>query len=662
MPIQTVRPNATVRAGTLTATGAASRHAALSDDSDSSYVGGSTSHHEAGNASRTVVAWAPPSIPAGAKVSACRVRVRAVHATSAGGGVGVRLEQESPAAFGTLDIYSLPSSITTFVGPWRSAAPSGVEWTAALVGAVHAGITSSSSNMRAHELYLDVDYNERPEVAPSIGEATAGVVSGTTRPRVDLGYADPEGDVQAAYEVAVYHNAGGGVLGTLVWASGEVLSLAPQVKVGVDLNNGAYVAQVRARQNWSGSKHWSTWKTVLWTQDVPLTNTPTVTVTADPDEARMLVEVAGGGGTGAAAEWFTVERYGKAGWEPVRGGAPLVADLAPNLFDADTASLEGGMGGWIPRSVASAVSRVEVPAAHGDWALRVEPSTSGTAEAYSSVEADGVPVTAGEQYTARASVRSDAAGVYAWMWIQWINASDAFISGDVAGAPISSGWQQLAVTRTAPAGAVKARLMLQAGSLAAGEAALWDAFAINPGADAEFRPPGTDRPATLYDYEVPLRGQASYRARGFRDVAGTVIASGLWSAVAADELALKSRWITDVEFPDHLHVKVKLHDHGRKWEGRDHVHLPADMGVAVVESERVVRFDDVSLWALDSAEHEMLLRLIGMRRTVLFRDRRDTLYVRLHGGREASQFGPDAANADSVRVSMVEVARPPVTG
>ena len=69
MTVVTTRPNATVASSGMTATGAAARHAALNDDSDSSYVTSAVTEY-------FTLGFAEPTIPAGGLVKAVALRQR----------------------------------------------------------------------------------------------------------------------------------------------------------------------------------------------------------------------------------------------------------------------------------------------------------------------------------------------------------------------------------------------------------------------------------------------------------------------------------------------------------------------------------------------------------------------------------------------------------
>jgi hypothetical protein len=320
VPIQTLRPNLTSRAGTWTLTGAATAHEALSDDDDGSYLA-----HPDSSAGSVTAAFGvtDPTFPTSAKIKAVRSRLRGSKAS--GDGVVVWLSAGTSVG----DEFPLTTSVATHEGAWRSSRPSGGEWSwADVAGAQQVLSVFDGVGRRVHELYLDVDYNERPEV---LVNGPAATVTDTSRPTIAWSYSDAEGDPQEAYEVRLFlaaDAAGSTPPGSgAVWASGEVLSTATSRQVPVDLlESSDYRVFVRARQSWDGpSKHWSTWDYLDFTTALSPPDAPLLTVEVDEAEGRMLLHVAPVE-EGLEAEWLTVETsLDGESWRPVR----FTGDLLP---------------------------------------------------------------------------------------------------------------------------------------------------------------------------------------------------------------------------------------------------------------------------------------------------------------------------------------------
>lgn len=329
MPIVTVRPVATL-ATAWSLVGASTRHEALSDDSDSSYLELTGSANGAG---LTLRLGNVPSWPAGAKVRAVRFRLRQL-ATSSTQNLHVPIIRQ---ADGTSTLHnfaltapSIPTTIGTLATAWASKPQQGgqPEWTEQLLTdatVVLERVVNDSATTRLHELFCDIDLNERPEVAVT---GPSSPVTDTVRPTVTWDYADAEGDPQQAFQVQVWDG------GTLLYDSGVVSSGDNSHDLGEDLpGQGTFEFRVRARQAWSGEgEHWSEWDTALVEMDLPSPPPPSVTVVAEPDQARMRIELEDTAtGADLEAEYFRVEfRDGPSQpWTDVRGAkvGELPADL-----------------------------------------------------------------------------------------------------------------------------------------------------------------------------------------------------------------------------------------------------------------------------------------------------------------------------------------------
>jgi hypothetical protein len=181
-----------------------------------------------------------------------------------------------------------------------------------------------------YELWVDVDFNERPVATAT---APTGTVTATTRPTVTWNYSDPEGDPQEAFEVRVYTPPAGGWTsaspgggGTLVWSSGVVLSEPARSRpVGVDLANGEHRAYVRARQSWPTNDHWSLWTHVTWQQAAQAPTPPTLAVVVDADGGFVRATVQATNGNSTPTDSIRVQHSHDGGitWRTVRGGGAV---------------------------------------------------------------------------------------------------------------------------------------------------------------------------------------------------------------------------------------------------------------------------------------------------------------------------------------------------
>lgn len=166
---------------------------------------------------------------------------------------------------------------------------------------------------------------------------------------------------------------------------------------------------------------------------------------------------------------------------------------------------------------------------------------------------------------------------------------------------------------------------------------------------------------SVYDHEAPFNVERAYRARVYVDVGGNVVASPEDTGEATVVTAV--RWLTDVLDPDRLHVEVAGRGHERTFAGREVVHRPAGLSTAVVEAEPPVRADSLTFVTTSrtAASHDDLEVAMGSTRTLLYRDRRESVFLRLTGSRQRRQVSWDGAKVDEWSASAVEVARPEVS-
>jgi hypothetical protein len=321
----TLRPNGTVQTfGTVV--GAASGHAALSDNSDASYIDIPLDEYD----------MATTAFPAGSQIRSVTQRLRYL-ANDAFFTTAMVLSHRVGASGTVSPNTSVPNSavITTNSGAARTVNPDGNPWTQADIDGLHFILTALNSNSsiyttRAHEAYIDVLYNERP-TAVVTAPAEGGSVTTTTQPTVTWTYADPEADAQERYRVKVFSAAQYGAGGfdpetsTATWDSGDVFSAATSVVVASPLVNGVtYRAYVKVGDvTPSGySAKWSTWDSNTFTIAVTPPGTPTVTAVAAAAGSTMGGTVTSGSiPAGGSGHRFELQRSvdGGASWQTVRG-------------------------------------------------------------------------------------------------------------------------------------------------------------------------------------------------------------------------------------------------------------------------------------------------------------------------------------------------------
>jgi len=297
MAVVTVRPNGS-DAAAFTVTGAASAHAALSDNSDSSFIRRTSGSVRAS----AVIDFGTTTIASGSIVSRVRLRARARtpdRKSNVEFALGVR-RANNQQRYGPALALTGKRGLATYEGPWQSTAPAGGIWTQPEINEVLVRITDlcakSGQRAFAYELYVDVDVIAQPTVTVT---APSGQVTNTSRPNVQWSFSDAENQPQAAFEVRVYTLAETNRTGfTLddrteyppVWETGQVAGQANLARVGVILDNDDYVAYVRAARSVGAALFFSAWQTSAFEIDLTRPDAPTLTGTHDPAEGVVELE------------------------------------------------------------------------------------------------------------------------------------------------------------------------------------------------------------------------------------------------------------------------------------------------------------------------------------------------------------------------------------
>lgn len=343
MPTETLRPNATIKDDNLSVTGAASAHAALSDDSDSSYA--LQTDNGADDAEMGLGTF---SLPAGARIKEARARARCRSVDSGGDAIGVQLLDPDGGVVAEIP-YETPitSTITTYAGAWTAATLSQSDIDG-LTLAFRSQIQADS--VRFMELYADVVYATQPTatITTPTGDPT---YTGTNKPTIEWTYAQgSDGGAQSRFEVKVFTQtqvAAGGFdadTTTPVHTSGEVLGSATSHIIADPLDTGEdYEAFVRVAQSINGVPHWSDWDDEEFTLNVSTADVDTVTATATDATASIEVTVARDG-TSEAWDAVEVQRSVDGGdWEPVRGADGVDATGDANSFVVDDYEVPNGV-------------------------------------------------------------------------------------------------------------------------------------------------------------------------------------------------------------------------------------------------------------------------------------------------------------------------------
>ena len=284
MSVSTLRPTGTT-SNTGTLTGGATAHAVLADNSDLSYI---TFLPDEGCA----VTLGDFTLPADAVVKSVAWRLRC---SSGGGGQRIQsnLLSGSEVAAGQIQAtWTTPTTVTVRSGVTEFA--SGVNLTDALIDA--ASLTSSNDSagtVLVLEAYVDVTYVTQPVVG--VAEPT-GTVSDDTSPTVVwLQAIDSAGGNVTAFEVKIGTTGFDPDDDEAVVESGITADNTPNGFNGwaipEHLDDGSYEAHVRVRQTVNGAEHWSDWDFESFVIDALRPAAPTLTLTPEDSQGRMLIEL-----------------------------------------------------------------------------------------------------------------------------------------------------------------------------------------------------------------------------------------------------------------------------------------------------------------------------------------------------------------------------------
>lgn len=313
MSVTTIRPTSTLANGTSTiGGGAASRHAALSDDDDAKYVDITGGFYDAVSLGFTTpspggtIFAAIPRMEASAQGSTW---VLAGVLMSAGGDLSAssflvagQQEYQANGAFGDGD----PLSVAIWNG--------------------------GSNTVRLHELFLDVYYVAVPVVDVT---GPTGTLTETNRPTITWRTTFDEhsqGVGPSDLQVRVFTDAvygGGGfnaATSTAAWETDRAASpsaIGGGVRVSANLANDTYRAYVRAKDSVSG---WGSWDYAEFTVNVTPPDSPALVLTDDDANGRVTATVTPDNSP-VATDGVILERSrdGGATWEVViesEGGSP----------------------------------------------------------------------------------------------------------------------------------------------------------------------------------------------------------------------------------------------------------------------------------------------------------------------------------------------------
>jgi hypothetical protein len=331
MTLVTLRPNATV-SNTGAITGAATAHAALSDNLDTSYV--ALDGGEAVRCNMTDL-----TLPANAVIADIQPRARLSRTVPSPDPGGLAVPALLNSALTTQYTPGIPTSFITVTGTtpttYNAVKPSPLMTDPQLDDVVQQ-IAANASNplaiiVNAYELYLDVRYVIQP-VATVTLPVEASTSTTTNTPQIAWTTAfDPDGLwPYSMFEVKVFSAAQYGAGGfspdtsTPTLTSGQTAP-APANSMGLTwpyttpLANGTYRAYVRIATTVNGVLLWSAWDNNQFTVTVTPPNVPSIALTAQNAQGRVQIVITPSA-TGVSSDRYELQRTtdGGATWQQVR--------------------------------------------------------------------------------------------------------------------------------------------------------------------------------------------------------------------------------------------------------------------------------------------------------------------------------------------------------
>jgi hypothetical protein len=523
MATYTLRPNAdwnNASAFTISG-GSGSVHAALSDNSDTTYITRTSTTVPASYEAE----FGTQTLAATEKVAYVNLRARGTIGTT--GSIELSLGVITDRNGRTVS-YSVPFSkantlalSTLDTALQLTSAPNGQAWTQTLIDNLVVKFTdnATASGDRAglYELYVDVITTTQPTVTVT---APTSTITDTTFPSVVWTYSDADGDPQSAYEIKVFDAAtyGGGSFSadtsTPAVGTGIVTSSNDGQTLEADLADGTtYRAYVRVAQLLNGSNYFSDWAYSQFTIDVDAPATPLITAFYDSEEGAVTVTVFG----------------------------------RTNALSPNQASLETNTTGWAAVTNA-AIARSTAQASVGSASLEITASASGDAVA-STTMATKFTVTANQEFSAIADFRAGTTTRSVSVGIRYLSSTGATISTTygTAVSATSSAFVTANATVLAPPTATHAQVFVRITSAGSGEVFYVDKIAFHSGDTPVFTRGGftsfafdversddsgvtysairnspvtadSTQIAELNDYEVPIDKTVTYRAKARADI------------------------------------------------------------------------------------------------------------------------------------------------
>lgn len=523
MATTVLRPNANWNNDSLftISGGSGSVHAALADNSDSTFIT---------RTSNTVPAsyegeFGTTTLAATEKVTSVNLRARIAVGTAgiAQFSLGVITDRNGRTVYYSVPITkqnTLAISTVDFALNMTSA-PNGAAWTQTLIDNLVFKFTDNATatvdKTIVYAVYADVVTTAQPTVTVT---APSGSITTTSFPSVTWTYADTDGDAQAAYEIKIFDSV------TYGGASFDPDTSTPTVETGVvaSSNNGqtleadlanstSYRAYVKVAQLANGVNYFSDWAYSAFSLAIDAPANPTVSAFYESDTGSVAITIFG----------------------------------RTNVLSANQASLETNTTGW-DALTNCAITRSTAQASSGSASLALTASAAGDMVA-TTTTGTAFTVTPSTEFSATAEFRANTTARSTAVGILFRTSSGTTISTSygTSEADSSSAWNQCTVTAIAPATAASAVVLVKIISAGSAEVHYVDKIAFHAGDEPFWTRGGfstfsfdversddsgtsytairnspvtasTSQIATLSDYEVPLDTTVTYRAKARAEI------------------------------------------------------------------------------------------------------------------------------------------------
>lgn len=368
MTVTTVRPDSTISgASNFTETGAASAHAALADDSDSSYI------RKSGSGQKSIIlGFGNYTILSTQTVKQVRLRARRSTPTSEG-----KVNLQLGTRVGGVNYYfpsvTVRGATTTgeVSGAWQTSAPDGSSWDQTRLDNLRCQVTEyrdTTDSGYLYELYVDVELASQPTITI---DAPTGTITDTAAPDVSWTFSDTDGEGQTYYQIKVFSAAQYGAVGfspdtsVPTWESGQIASTESTAQISTYLTSGDWRVYVRAAKTVNGLPYFSEWAYSAFTLSLTPPTIPTITLTYSEPLGMLTASLQGASSVAFTSQTFALQRSDDDGvtWVDVRNADTLEPSGSYFVETFDYEAKRGGLAYYRCRAVGYAGENVVA----SDW-------------------------------------------------------------------------------------------------------------------------------------------------------------------------------------------------------------------------------------------------------------------------------------------------------